>query len=209
VAVDAGGPGPEDLRSAVSSALAELAERFERRKGETSVSFTNSDPTLRAGTVRFGVRRFSASLWPKWVLDVEVVSAEGSSLETDQALGRRRAMLATLRHYASDPTDVVTTLRELALSLYRSEYTGAEQREGAVSAAVESDKWKLLGYDTFANEWYGLGGEFHDEESARKAARRRLRELERSQPSSSSGGQDGIQDRVYIVAPDGTSSRVV
>lgn len=40
------------------------------------------------------------------------------------------------------------------------------------------------------------------------AARARLAELARSQPAASSGGQDGMQDRVDVVRPDGTSFRV-
>ena len=54
--------------------------------------------------------------------------------------------------------------------------------------------WKLCGYDTFAGEWYPLAGIFLSKRAAR-AARQRLQELERQQPSSSSGGQDGIQDQ--------------
>jgi len=66
------------------------------------------------------------------------------------------------------------------------------------------DIWRLRGYDTFAGEWYDLPGEFPSESLARWAARRRLRALEREQPARYSGGQEGIQDQVYIVRPDGT-----
>lgn len=67
--------------------------------------------------------------------------------------------------------------------------------------------WRLRGYDTFADEWYPLDGIFWSERAAMRAARRYLKELEKMQPSKFSGGQDGIQDRVYIVHPDGTMTR--
>lgn len=73
---------------------------------------------------------------------------------------------------------------------------------------VVSVKWRLEGYDTFEggeDAFYPLTSEYESEEQAKVAARARLLELERTQPSDSSGGQtpDGIQDRVYIVSPDG------
>jgi hypothetical protein len=70
-----------------------------------------------------------------------------------------------------------------------------------------SGRWRLRGHDTFAGENYPLPGGFRTEKAAQNAARRRLAELERSQPSATSGGQDGIQDQVYVVRPDGTSYR--
>jgi len=53
------------------------------------------------------------------------------------------------------------------------------------------------------------GGRFWSEARAQRAARRHLEELERTQPSATSGGQTpgGIQDRVYIVRPSGTAYR--
>lgn len=70
--------------------------------------------------------------------------------------------------------------------------------------------FKLVGYDTFANEWYGLK-EFPTEKEARDAGIKRLEELAISQPASSSGGQGfgGIQDQVYIEYPDGKRFRVI
>ena len=67
-------------------------------------------------------------------------------------------------------------------------------------------KWKIEGYDTFENEPYPLPGEYDGEDSAVDEAKKRLAELELSQPSETSGGQDygGIQDKIYIVRPDGT-----
>lgn len=67
-------------------------------------------------------------------------------------------------------------------------------------------KWKIEGYDTFeggSDAFYPIEGEYDSEKQAEDAARRRLAELEKIQPSSSSGGQKGIQDRVYIVSPEG------
>ncbi len=68
--------------------------------------------------------------------------------------------------------------------------------------------WKLRGHDTFANEDYPLEGEFDTEHDAIMAARLRLRDLEITQPSETSGGQAGIQDHVYVIRPDGTRFRV-
>jgi hypothetical protein len=62
----------------------------------------------------------------------------------------------------------------------------------------------LVGYDTFEGEEYTLDGVYHTEQEAVVAAQIRLRHLEQTQPSSSSGGQGmfGIQDRVYVLRPD-------
>jgi hypothetical protein len=73
-------------------------------------------------------------------------------------------------------------------------------------------KWRLEGYDTFeggSNAYYPIEGEYGSEGGAEQAARDRLIELEATQPSESSGGQrsTGIQDRVYIVSPDGKRRR--
>lgn len=70
--------------------------------------------------------------------------------------------------------------------------------------------FKLLGYDTFSNEWYDLE-EFSTEKKAKEAGVKRLEELAIQQPASSSGGQgfNGIQDRVFIEHPDGKRYRVI
>lgn len=68
--------------------------------------------------------------------------------------------------------------------------------------------WRLRGYDTFAGEWYPLSGIFLSETAALRAVRRRLKQLEKTQPSSVSGGQDGIQDQVCLVCPDGSLKRI-
>lgn len=73
----------------------------------------------------------------------------------------------------------------------------------------DSAGWRLEGYDTFSREYYHVPGRYASESEAEEAARRRLAELETTQPASQSGGQGpfGIQDRVYIVAPDGSGRR--
>lgn len=69
--------------------------------------------------------------------------------------------------------------------------------------------WRLEDFDTFEGESYHLEGEYETEETARIAAKKRLEKIEEEQPSSMSGGQSfgGIQDRVFIVRPDGTKYR--
>lgn len=65
-------------------------------------------------------------------------------------------------------------------------------------------KWRLVGLDTFSREWYGLEGQFEAERDAIAAAQARFAELRAYQPALHSGGAvDGIQDRVYIVDPNG------
>jgi len=70
--------------------------------------------------------------------------------------------------------------------------------------------WKLEGYDAFSSEAYPLEGEYATEEEAIHAAKQRLLELENLQPSTSSGGQEsgGIQDRVFIIGPNGQRRRI-
>lgn len=78
-----------------------------------------------------------------------------------------------------------------------------------------SDGWKLEGYDTFEGEYYPLGKyndgyepSYSSREAALKDAQRRLAELDVSQPSAGGQGRFGIQDRVFIIHPDGTRERV-
>ncbi len=70
-------------------------------------------------------------------------------------------------------------------------------------------KWRLEGYDTFEEEPYPLDGEYESQQDAEYAAEARLAELEANQPSESSGGQGrhGIQDRVFIIRPNGSKYR--
>lgn len=75
---------------------------------------------------------------------------------------------------------------------------------------MKARKWSLEGYDTFEggpDAYYPLEGEFDDEQAVQAAARDRLAELEKTQPSSDSGGQGGIQDQVFVVRPDGSKYR--
>jgi hypothetical protein len=90
---------------------------------------------------------------------------------------------------------------------------------------VNAETWKLEGYDTFDGESYPLGDvklasgatidgmqpSYPSYEAARADALKRLAHLERTQPTASSGGQGfgGIQDRVYIIHPDGRRERVI
>jgi hypothetical protein len=66
-----------------------------------------------------------------------------------------------------------------------------------------ANSYRLKGYDPFSSDYYDLGGEFSTLAEAQAAARKELNELEAQQPSAQSGGQDGIQDRVYIIHPNG------
>jgi hypothetical protein len=69
-------------------------------------------------------------------------------------------------------------------------------------------QWKLQGWDTFAGNSYFIGRYF-TEAGALRAAKRYLRQLEKTQPTQTSGGQvpGGIQDRVSVIRPDETEYR--
>lgn len=69
--------------------------------------------------------------------------------------------------------------------------------------------WKLEGYDAFDEEYYPIEGKWPTEAEAQEAARTKLREIEALQPTENSGGQTdwGLQDRIFIVRPDGTMYR--
>lgn len=93
----------------------------------------------------------------------------------------------------------------------------AERFDEALAAATElvsrgrgaPDRvWKLQGHDTFSREDYPLPGAYETEEAAVAAAHEWLEHLEATQPSPTSGGQDGIQDQVHVIRPDGTRFRV-
>jgi len=68
------------------------------------------------------------------------------------------------------------------------------------------DEWELLGFDTFEGEYYRLQG-FETEAEALNAAKQKAEDLDKTQPKEQSGGQDfyGIQDRLYIKRPDGST----
>jgi len=67
---------------------------------------------------------------------------------------------------------------------------------------TDEGPWQLWGLDTFSNDTYRVSCHGTEAECL-AAAREYLRELEEQQPSELSGGQDGIQDRLYIVGPNG------
>ena len=69
--------------------------------------------------------------------------------------------------------------------------------------------WFIEGWDTFAGHSYPIPGKYRTEDAALGAAKKYLRELERDQPSGISGGQEGIQDQVYVRGPDGENIRVL
>jgi hypothetical protein len=72
-----------------------------------------------------------------------------------------------------------------------------------------SGKWRIHGYDSFAEVPYSLPGTFRYEAKARWAARKYLKVLEKLQPSAVFGSQKpvGIRDRIYIIRPNGTNYR--
>ncbi|MFA6383579.1 MAG: hypothetical protein WCX17_04090 [Parcubacteria group bacterium] len=77
--------------------------------------------------------------------------------------------------------------------------------------AEKSKPWKLEGYDTFSNEPYPIPGDYPTEIDVIKAALEKMEELRKNQPSKTSGGQGtfGIQDRIYIVRPNGDKYRYI
>lgn len=88
----------------------------------------------------------------------------------------------------------------------------SEKEEVIMCKTKEDGKWHIEGYDTFEggpDAFYSLPGDFNTVCEAENAAKERLEELEKTQPSKSSGGQgmNGIQDRVYVVRPDGSKYR--
>lgn len=71
-----------------------------------------------------------------------------------------------------------------------------------------SGDWWVEGWDTFAGEAYRVSGNHRSKASATRAAHAYLRRLNRTQPVETSGGQDGIQDQVYVRGPGGESIRI-
>jgi hypothetical protein len=76
---------------------------------------------------------------------------------------------------------------------------------------LDPARWHLVGYDTFAGDFYPLYESHAVEALAQEGALRRLMVLEVQQPAESSGGQadGGIQDRVFILGPGGVFYRAV
>jgi hypothetical protein len=85
-----------------------------------------------------------------------------------------------------------------------------ELNEVDFGGVVAQGKWYIRGYDTFENQPYSLDGEWDDEAQAVLRAKAHLGQIERTQLSEDSGGQDegGIQDQVWVVRPDGTEFQV-
>lgn len=73
--------------------------------------------------------------------------------------------------------------------------------EGYAGGAKDPSKYHLDGFDTFDGEDYPLARDIDDLPTAQMLHTARMRQLEETQFSSSSGGQSGIQDRVYVVHP--------
>jgi hypothetical protein len=73
-------------------------------------------------------------------------------------------------------------------------------------SAADDLPWQLWGLDTFSHDTYPISRHANEAECL-AAAREYLRELEGQQPSEQSGGQDGIQDQIFIVGPNGTRYR--
>lgn len=67
--------------------------------------------------------------------------------------------------------------------------------------------WKLKGYDSFDGDYYPIPGEYETEDLARDAASAKLAGIKKSQPDEQSGGSGfgSVQDRIYVVKPDGSS----
>ena len=80
-----------------------------------------------------------------------------------------------------------------------------------VWALSKLGRWKVLGQDAFDTK-AGMytKGEYITETEALHAAYKYLVDLDETQPASESGGQrsGGLQDRVYIEAPDGKIRRI-
>jgi hypothetical protein len=99
---------------------------------------------------------------------------------------------------------------------------GLKSHELGRVVSTESATWRLEGYDTFDGTYYlmgtlkradgstidGMQPSYSSYEAAYADAAKALADLERTQPSASSGGQAGIQDRVFIVHPGGRRERV-
>lgn len=65
-------------------------------------------------------------------------------------------------------------------------------------------EWKLKGRDKFTGKFYDIFDSYPNEQSAIEMARERRADFGLTQPSSGSQGRKGVQDKVYIVRPDGT-----
>ncbi len=74
-------------------------------------------------------------------------------------------------------------------------------------APTEDKGWAVVGWDTFKGREYPVS-QHSTEADAQEAGRKQLLEIARDQPSETSGGPDGIQDRIYITGPNGIRYRL-
>jgi hypothetical protein len=95
-------------------------------------------------------------------------------------------------HYTSGPVPVATAPRPFQFA------------SGAI--APTEQRWKVIGRDAFAKEDYPVSTHAAEAE-ALAAAKAHYAEIQRDQPDSQSGGQAGLQDHVYILAPTGHQTR--
>jgi hypothetical protein len=63
-------------------------------------------------------------------------------------------------------------------------------------------KWSLIGWDTFADEYYPVPGEYNSEAEVRDAALKKLEDLDQVQADAGD-----LQDRVFVMRPNGTLYR--
>lgn len=68
--------------------------------------------------------------------------------------------------------------------------------------------WRLEGWDAFGGHAYAIPGRYRTRRQAQRAAERELAKLESMQPTALSGGQSGLQDQIFVVAPDGQRIQV-
>jgi hypothetical protein len=66
---------------------------------------------------------------------------------------------------------------------------------------AEGELWRVVGFDTFAREEYGIGS-YATREEAMTAARAKLAIIARNQPFEVAGS---LQDDVAVVSPEGES----
>lgn len=71
-------------------------------------------------------------------------------------------------------------------------------------------KWRIKRCDPLekGKEFPESKDQYDDEKQAEEAAQKLLQKIEREQPTSESGGQNGVQDRVYIISPEGLKKQV-
>ncbi len=83
-----------------------------------------------------------------------------------------------------------------------------EKSDATELRGIITDPWKLIGHDTFDSGTYTIISADTEEEVLKKA-KSEMADIKKLQPDESSGGQGfgGIQDRLYIVRPDGTRYR--